>query len=227
MRAVNLLPEDWRGSQRRSTSATFLREPLLVAAIGVAILVVVAVGLAAHTAGSKVSSRHSEIRQLDAQLSKLSRAKSVPSATATRSAESRFATLATVAASRTSWDSFLASISRVLPEDVWLLELSAEPASAGASTTSMSQPGSTTASTPQPTAPGAAPAASPGAPSGFTLTGYTYSQPSVARLLRRLELVPWLHDVSLVTSTKAAMGQYTLYQFTVGANVVQIPEAKS
>jgi hypothetical protein len=43
MRAVNLLPEDWRGSQRRSTSATFLREPLLVAAIGVAILVVVAV----------------------------------------------------------------------------------------------------------------------------------------------------------------------------------------
>ena len=61
-------------------------------------------------------------------------------------------------------------------------------------------------------------------PTGFTVTGYTYSHPSVARLMRRLSLVPWLSDVSLVSSAKTAIANRTIYQFTVGASVASLPE---
>jgi Tfp pilus assembly protein PilN len=70
------------------------------------------------------------------------------------------------------------------------------------------------------TPPAPAPAPAP----TVTFTGYTYSQPSVARMMRRLELVPWLQNVSLTTSTKTAINAHTVYQFTLGASFVSLPE---
>ncbi len=114
--------------------------------------------------------------------------------------------MSTVVGNRVSWDNFLWAVSRVMPEDVWLMNLSAQAAS--------------------PSTPAAA--ATPGAvPTSFTLTGYTYSQPAVARLMRRLGLVPWLKNVTLSSSAKTTLGKYSVFQFTIGADFAQSPEVRS
>ena len=116
-----------------------------------------------------------------------------------------------------------------MPEDVWLQSLQsttpgaaatiateqAAAAAATAAATATTSSSSTPTSTPPP-----APAPTTAAPSTFTMSGFTYSQPSVARMMRRLDIVPWLSGVSLVSSTKAAIGADTVFQFTIKATVV-------
>jgi len=46
----------------------------------------------------------------------------------------------------------------------------------------------------------------------------------VARMMRRLELVPWLQDVNLVSSTKTAINNHKVFQFTLGANFNPLPQ---
>jgi Tfp pilus assembly protein PilN len=199
MRAVNLIPPERRGGKR---STPRVREPLLPVSIFVAVLAVGAVGYLAHSTSSTVSHRRATVQQLDEQLAKLTAAQQAEPTGATTS---RVAAATTIAGQRVSWDGFLNSLSRVVPEDVWLLNLSAT--GTGASS-----------------APSPAPAPAAAAPTGVTFTGYTYSQPSVARMMRRLALVPWLQNVSLVSSTKTSMANQTVYQFTLGANFVGLPE---
>jgi Tfp pilus assembly protein PilN len=206
MKAVNLLPPDRRDLGRTPFLGPLASEPLLTAAITLVVVVVGGLVLASHSASSKVATRNHTLRQLDARLATLEAEKRSASAAGTAS---RLSSVTTIAGQRTSWDDFLGTISRVVPEDVWLLSLSAAEQDATTSTTS----------TPPP-APN-----SSGAPTAVTVTGYTYSQPSVARMMRRLELVPWLQDVSLVTSAKSAIADHTVYQFTLGANFVTRPGA--
>ena len=208
MKAANLLPADRRGGVKRPSAGSLLtRAPLLTVAVLLAVLATAALGFVFHSASSSVTTRNATIRDLDAQLQKLAPKPADPAAA---SGASRLAAVTAAAAARNSWDGFLWSLSRVMPEDVWLLNLSGSVPTASAAT-------STPTSTPSVAS----------APSGFTLTGYTYSQPSVARLMRRLQLLPWLSDVSLVTSTKAALADHTVYQFTVGANLIKLPEVGS
>src|SRR5581483_1364712 len=190
MKAVNLIPRERAGAQRSSKLAGVVREPLLPASIAVVVLAAAAVGFAAHSASSTVSSRNATVRNLDAQLSKLAAAQPAPQSGTTAAAPSRTSAATTITSQRTSWDGFLWSLSRVVPEDVWVMNLTAGSTSSG--------------TTPVASAP------STGAPpSSFLVTGYTYSQPSVARMMRRLALVPWLQDVNLVTSTKTAIANHT------------------
>ena len=119
--------------------------------------------------------------------------------------------MTSVAEHREPWDGFLSAVSLVMPEDVWLLSMNASGQSATA--------------TPAPAASSSPSSATPApASTAFTITGYTYTQPSVARLMRRLALVPWLNGVSLTTSTKTLLGNHQIYQFTLGANVITLPE---
>ena len=69
----------------------------------------------------------------------------------------------------------------------------------------------------------AAPAPSMGAPTGFTLGGYTYSQASVARLIRRLRLLPWLSDVQLQNSNLTTVGAHSVFQFSIVGGVNSLP----
>jgi Tfp pilus assembly protein PilN len=207
MKAVNLLPRE-RGGNQLAAKRGGLREPLLILSIVAVVLVVTGVGYEAHSAGSTVAARNAAISSLDAQIAALPKPETQPAATGSTS---RTAAVTKLVDERTSWDGFLSSISRVVPEDVWMLSLSAQPSAPVAGATTSAAPA------PAPATPGAA-------PSGFTVTGYTYSQPSVARLMRRLALVPWLQDVSLVTTTKSALANRTVYQFTIGANFVALPE---
>src|SRR5262245_3161073 len=161
MRAVNLIPPERRGGKR---STPRVREPLLPLSIVAVVLVALGVGFLAHSASSTVSDRRATVQQLDAQLATLTAAQQ---AQPTGGTTSRVSAATTLAGQRVSWDGFLGSLSRVVPEDVWLLSLAAT----GTAATS---------------APAPAPAVA--APTGVTFTGYTYSQPSVARMMRRLEL---------------------------------------
>jgi Tfp pilus assembly protein PilN len=208
MKAANLLPVDRRRTRRSSAGLLLTRRPFLTAAVAVAIVAASVLGLMARSASSSVMSRGAAVTRLDAQLAKLAPKPAEQPSDAT-SAAARLSAVTAATVSRQSWDGFLSSLSRVVPEDVWLLNLSGTlPAVA--------------TSTPPPAA-----AATVTAADGFTLTGYTYSQPSVARLMRRLSLLPWLDGVSLVTSTKAALGDHNVYQFTIGANLIKLPEVGS
>jgi Tfp pilus assembly protein PilN len=113
----------------------------------------------------------------------------------------------TVAGQRMTWDAFLGAFSRLLPEDVWLLSLTADSSAPASAPASAAGPATT--------------------PSALTVTGYTYSQPSVARLMKRLSLLPWLQDVSLVSSSRKLIGNSAVYQVTVNADIVKTPEVGS
>ncbi len=206
MRAVNLLPPERRsGSLSRSPLAGLTRQPLLAGSVACTIAVVGALALVAHSAATTVTARQASMRQLDVRLAALSKKGPVMSSAQRQATASHLNAVTSVVSQRVSWDGFLWSLSRVVPEDVWLLNLSA---SATAASAAAAAPAESTA----------------GAPTAFTLTGDTYSQPSVARLMRRLRLVPWLQDVNLVTSSKSQLADHVVYQFTVGANFVQLPE---
>jgi Tfp pilus assembly protein PilN len=205
MRAVNLLPPERRGGRRTASRfAVFSREPLLFAGIALPVLVVGVLGFTAHSASSKAATRNATIHQLDAQIAKLT-----PATPTVTSGSSRLAAVTTIAGGRTTWDGFLGTVARVIPENVWLLSMTAQ----GSAVTAPVAPATSTTGAPVATTP----------LNSVTFTGYTYSQPSVARMMRRLELVPWLQNVNLVTSTKSAINNTTVYQFTVGASFVSIP----
>ena len=110
--------------------------------------------------------------------------------------QGRVNALAAVLAQRVAFDRILREVSQVVPSDVWLQSLTATA----------------------PTAPAAGVVAST-TPTGFTLSGDTYSQDAVARFLARLEVVPDLTDVTLNTSTSAKLANRNVVQFTISANV--------
>jgi Tfp pilus assembly protein PilN len=210
MKAVNLLPSDHRGLRRPSPIEPLVKNPLLVLAIVFAIAVVGGLALQLRSASSTVSSRQATLRQLEDQFARLP--KPQPGAVGAQQTQAaRLSTVTSVAEHREPWDGFLSAVSLVMPEDVWLLSMNAS----GQSATTPAPSAAAGSSTP------ATPASSSTA---FSITGYTYTQPSVARLMRRLALVPWLNGVSLTTSTKTLLGNHQIYQFTLGANVATLPE---
>ena len=53
----------------------------------------------------------------------------------------------------------------------------------------------------------------------MTFAGYTYSQEGVARLLSRLAVVPALDNVKLVSSAQTKVGDQTVINFSIEADV--------
>ena len=96
---------------------------------------------------------------------------------------------------------FRKALNAVLPEDVWLTSLnlvSPTPATAAAG----------------------APAPKPGSPpSGFVMSGRTYSYDAVARFLSRLAVVPDLTNVQLQRSSKAKQAGREVVDFSIAADV--------
>jgi Tfp pilus assembly protein PilN len=203
MRAVNLLPRQQVTRTRERTNTVALG-----AGIGAAVVVLVL------AAGFLLANR-SENQQRDA----LSTARAVLAATpahhvsaqtnAFRSSilnqrEQRSLALAAAIGKRVSWDRILRRTALVLPDDVWLTNVTAtmplEPTAAAVtpSTTSSVLPPAATA---------------------FTLQGSTYSQASVARLLARLQVVPDLKNVQLQSSTASVIGTQRVINFTIVSDI--------
>jgi Tfp pilus assembly protein PilN len=194
MRAVNLLPLEARVGRRRPPAAA-----LGVAGFAVLAATLLAVGF--FSAHGRVDSREQELASLEQQLA-ASRAAAQPDPTQTNlnaERDQRFTALGGAMSERLAWDRILREVSLVLPDDVWLSSLAAGGATAAAGTEA------------------ATPEAVPGR--SVTFNGFTYSQESVARLLRRLALVPDLADVKLAKSSVTTVGTQQIYNFSVLANV--------
>lgn len=189
MRAVNLLPRD---TPTRSFEA---KRGVVFGAAGGAALVTVLLVTMAISAGGAVGEKQAELDGLRAQIA------AVPAPTESDSSNdealaaaksARVGALSSALTARVAWDRVLRQVSLILPEDVWLTNLTAQ-----APTTS-------------------APA---GGAAGFTLTGSTYSQNGVARFLSRLSVVPDLVNVRLQSSQSALVSTRELVQFTIIADV--------
>lgn len=201
MRAANLLPVELRSGGPRLPKTA-------LGAVGAGVLVggLLAVGFV--SASGAVDSRERELQAVQAQLRAVERPDVTPEpALVDRTAEQgeRMKVLGETLSKRVPWDRVLRQLALVLPADVWLQSLSAN-----------SPTGASAAATPE---TGTAPAAGGAASQGLTLTGRTYSQESVARLLTRVSLIPELRDVALQSSTGTESNDQRLYEFTIQATV--------
>jgi hypothetical protein len=122
--------------------------------------------------------------------------------------QTRVTALAAALGQRVAWDRLLREVSQVVPSDVWLVTLNAQspalaPVDAVAAATIGGQ-----------------------LPQGFTVTGCTYSQDSVARFLARLSVVPDLSSMTLGKSESSGDGggganlcPKGMFTFTLQGNV--------
>ena len=198
MQAVNLLPRELDRTTRRPNVVA------IVAAAGALFLAAVLGGLFVLSS-STLSENEAKLALARAELAALpAPAQPEPAQDAALAAERapRVAALSTVLAQRVSWDRVLRRFSLVLPEDVWLQNLTLTNAPVAA--------------TP---APAGQPATAPAVPTGFSITGRTYSHAGVARLLSRLTAVPDLQDVRLSGSKRVEVGGQMVVEFTIVAGV--------
>src|SRR5213080_1184066 len=213
MRAVNLLPKD--GPRRTGPPVP---PAVAVTVIGGLVLVSLMISVLLLSAHGKVKSRQLELAQKQAELAAIpvpaqNRLQQQDALVADKAA--RVTALNSALSKRIAWDRLLREFALVLPDDVWLLSLSARaPTSAAttATTTSTGTAGSTSGTS---TSSGSLAVAE----LGFTIDGYTYSHEAVARLLTRLSVIPDLEQVQLEKSEQADLGDRSVVHFKIAANV--------
>jgi Tfp pilus assembly protein PilN len=214
MRAINLLPRD----EKRRTGPS-IPTPVAISTLAGLIAATGLIALLLVSAHGKVQSRELELAQKEAELAAIP----VPAQKQLQQQDAlvtdqkaRVDALNSALSKRIAWDRVLREFALVLPDDVWLLSMSAKAPSFSTATPTSSSSG-TDSSTTTP---------SLGGTLGFNIEGYTYSHDAVARLLSRLSVVPDLEQVQLVTSERAKLGNRTVIHFRIGANV-RAPGASS
>lgn len=193
MRPANLLPTDFQTTRRKLPGAAF-------AAVGAGAAIGALVTAGFFIEHGKVEERQAQLETLKVQLAAIPKPvqpKIQVSPQLTAEKDTRFVALNEALAGRIAWDRVLRELSLVLPEDVWLNNLSAT----------------------SPTGATATPGTPAATSTGITFKGYTYSQEGVARLLTRLALVPNLQNVKLQSSTTSEVAEREIVGFTIGAEV--------
>ena len=204
MRAINLLPRDdyFKRRQKQPKAQWVVVVPVILVVLISGILSVMFL-----TASGKVKDRKPELAVLKAELAAIPTPDVSKVQTQTALAAEKDARIKAVNAAlsrRVAWDRVFRELSLVLPDDVWLTDLSAKAPVSPALT-------------------GAAPAAATNvAASGFILDGYTYSQAAVARLLGRVTVIPDLVNVQLVKSKLEVHGSTHVVNFTIAADLRQL-----
>jgi Tfp pilus assembly protein PilN len=205
MRAINLLPK----YEKRRVGPS-IPTPVAITVLAGLTLVTALLGLLFVSAHGTVKSRGLELAQKQAELAAIpvpaqSQVQQQDALVADKTA--RVTALNAALSRRIAWDRVLREFALVLPDDVWLLNMSAQaPTSAAASASDSSS-----------TSSGSAPAL--GGQLGFNIEGYTYSHDAVARLLTRLSVIPDLEQVQLVTSERTKLGNRNVIHFRITANV--------
>jgi Tfp pilus assembly protein PilN len=198
MEAVNLLPAYARPGHPWAAVGKDLSARRVVKAGTVAACVVaVGVGLAYYQERSVVNDRQATLADVQAQVAVVD-AKAAPLRAAQAAAAARLTTAGTVSDRRVAWEGLLADVSRVLPKQVYLQGMSLQ------SPTPLA-PG---AVTPAPTTLAGTPATSSG--SRFTATGVASSHVKVAVVLDRLASLPWLTNVTLLSTANGSASGTTL-----------------
>lgn len=196
MRAVNLLPRD---QPQRTIKKESL--PVLVGACS-GVLVLALLGAMFMMGSGKVAAQQRKVDDLNRAYQALPPPPAGPSAAQQQLAgeqSARVSALSTALTSRVAWDRVFREFSLVLPEDVWLTTLSAKSPISPVTNT--------------PTSTGTGP------PSQFTIQGRTYSHDGVARLLSRLQVVPDLTNVQLLSSTLSKVGGQDVVEFSIAADI--------
>ncbi len=201
MKAVNLLPLERRRPTTMSPLTPIVGRPLFVAVGLVVVVVAVVLGFETRSASSSVGNKQRQLAEVQRQIA------ATPSRALSASALAPASSQRALAQRRLSWDVFLGSVSRVMPEDVWLVGLTANPSGSAAT------PATTSSSTSSSSSSLAAPA------TPFAISGYTYSHSSVAMLMDRLALIPWRSDVQLQGDSLAPIGSRNVFQFSIGATM--------
>lgn len=153
----------------------------------------------------KVANEQQKLDALEAKVHALPPAPAGPSAAQTELAgehSARVTALSSALANRVAWDRVFREFSLVLPNDVWLTTLTAH-APVSPSTAALGAP---------------APSAGT-APTQFVISGNTYSHDGVARLMSRLQVIPDLQNVTLVSSTLTKAGAQTVVAFQIAADI--------
>ena len=203
MRAINLLPRDDARRGRPQKNQLIVLVPVVVAVLMVAVLSAMFL-----SASGTAKDKQAELATLQDELHAIptpdaSRVKTQTALAADKQA--RVSALSGALSRRVAWDRVFRELSLVLPNDVWLATISAK-----------APVPSSTAAAPAPAAAGATIAAT-----GFTIDGYTYSHPAVARLLSRLAVVPDLVNVQLQQSMLTKVGNAQAVHFVIVADVRQ------
>ncbi len=196
MRAVNLLPRD---QGQRAIKKESL--PVLVGACS-GVLVAAVLGAMFMIGSGKVAAQQRKLDDLNRVYQALPPPPAGPSAAQQQLAgeqSARVSALSSALTSRVAWDRVFREFSLVLPDDVWLTSLTAKSPVSPATNVS-SSPGT-------------------GAPSQFVIQGRTYSHDGVARLLSRLQVVPDLTNVQLMSSTLSQVGGQNIVDFSIAADI--------
>lgn len=196
MRAVNLLP-------RETTQKSSVKKEQIPFVVGGCVGLVVMALIASQylSQSGKVASERQTLQDLKAQLAALPAPPPGPTPQQTKLAgeqTTRLTALQAALQSRVAWDRVLRKFSLVLPEDVWLTQLSLK----------------------SPVSPATNPAPeSSGAPTGFSIEGSTYSHDAVARLLSRLSVVSDLTNVQLISSSAEVSEGQSIVKFNISADI--------
>ena len=205
MRAVNLLPRQQAEQTRERQSPV-----ALIAGIGGAAVLLALVGgfLLANRSVDRQRQSLSDARAMLAATPahKLSAKTQAFRQTLLNQREERSLALATALGKRVAWDRILSHMALVMPDDVWLTKVSGT-----VPLQSALPPGTVT--------PLTGPSAIPATPTAIEIDGYTYSQPSVARFLARLEVDPDLKNVQLKTSGTTLLGTTKVVSFTIISDI--------
>jgi Tfp pilus assembly protein PilN len=196
MEAVNLLPLHARPGRRWTTVGRDASpRRVLTAGAAVASVAVVGLGLAYVHERSVMNDQRATLATVQTEAAAAD-AKAAPLRAAQAGIAARMPAATAITSSRVAWESLLADLSRVLPRRIRLQTLSMQsptPLAAGASTAAAAPA----------TPPGSAPAAGAGG-APFTVTGVATSHVRVALVLDRLGALPWLSNVTLVSSASGA-----------------------
>jgi Tfp pilus assembly protein PilN len=217
MEAVNLLPAYARpGHPWAAVGKDLSARRVLKAGSVVACVAVLGLGLGYVYERSVVNDRRATLADVQAEVAVVE-AKAAPFRSAQAAAAARMAAAGTVSSRRVAWEALLADVSSVLPKQVYLQSLSVQsptPLAAGAATPAPTTP-----------APGTPAPATTGA-SGFSATGVASSHVKVALVLDRLTSLPWLSNVTLVSTVNGGTTLSRGDTFTVTAGFNPIGGAK-
>jgi Tfp pilus assembly protein PilN len=194
MRAVNLLPPNAYAPKQRLPHA-----PVVLAA-SAPVLVGALLYLGYSLEHSKVVDRQNALGVVQTQIAALQPSPALASESAgVQSARTaRELELEDALSKQFPWDVTFEQISRVLPSDAWLTNLSVQ----------------------SPTPSGSASSAAV-SPTALSIQGSTYTEEGVAHVLTRLALVPTLSQVTLgtVSVSPPGKGTKTTVQFTITASI--------
>jgi Tfp pilus assembly protein PilN len=194
VRAVNLLPRDQGQRQIKKESL-----PVLVGACS-GLLVAAVLGALFLMGSGKVAAQQRTLDDLNRRYQALPPAPAGPTPAQQALAgeqSARVSALSTALSSRTAWDRVFREFSLVLPNDVWLTTLTAK----------------------SPISPLTNASTTGAAPSQFMIQGRTYSHDGVARLLSRLQVVPDLTNVQLVSSSLSTVAGQDVVEFSIAADI--------